>query len=74
MNRHDLKPITVGQLEMYLSNIKDKDTIVQVGFGESAHDVNFLINNNGKLALYSVVYMASQEDNIINVLSLNKLS
>lgn len=74
MSRRDLKPITVGQLEMYLSNIKDKDTIVQVGFGESAHDVNFLINNNGKLALYSVVYMASQEDNIINVLSLNKLS
>lgn len=73
MSRRDLKPITVGQLEMYLSNIKDKDTIVQVGFGESAHDVNFLINNNGKLALYSIVYMASQEDNIINVLSLNKL-
>lgn len=73
MSRRGLKPITVGQLEMYLSNIKDKDTIVQVGFGESAHDANFLINNNGKLALYSVVYMASQEDNIINVLSLNKV-
>lgn len=66
-----LEPITVGQLEDYLKLITNKDTVVQVGFGEHHQDCNFLLNINGKLALYHDVYMQEQNLNIDEVLSLN---
>lgn len=71
MSRRDLKPITVGQLEMYLSNIRNKDTIIQVGFGEQHQNCNFLLNINGNLVLYHDVYMQEQNSNFDEVLSLN---
>ena len=66
-----LEPITVGQLEDYLKLIIDKDTVIQVGFGEQHQNCNFLLNINGKLVLYHDVYMQEQGLNIDEVLSLN---
>jgi len=63
--------ITVGQLETYLSLIKDKNINVCVGFGENTRPLCFLINCSGKLLLHPGVYQGDQSDNIREVLSLN---
>ena len=66
-----MKAISVGKLETFLSLIKDKNTMVLVGYGEHYLPLKFLTNLNGNLLLHPDVYDGNQEDNLSEVLSLN---
>ena len=65
------KQFTVGELEGFLALIKNKDTKVNVGFGDSSYPLYFLINDNGSLLLHPNVYGGDQYHNLQEVLSLN---
>ena len=65
------KQLTVGELEHYLSLIKDKGTKVRVGVGEGEYPLCFLVNSSGDLLLHTALYQQKQDDNLNEVLSLN---
>jgi hypothetical protein len=65
------KQLTVGELEHYLSLIKNKDIKVCVGVGEGEYPLCFLLNNRGDLLLHTSLYQQKQDDNLNEVLSLN---
>ena len=65
------KQLTVGELEHYLSLIKNKDIKVCVGVGEGEYPLCFLLNSRGDLLLHTSVYQQKQDDNLNEVLSLN---
>jgi hypothetical protein len=65
------KQLTVGELEHYLSLIKNKDIKVCVGVGEGEYPLCFLLNSRGDLLLHTSLYQQEQDDNLNEVLSLN---
>lgn len=65
------KQLNVGELEHYLSLIKNKDTKVCVGVGECEYPLCFLLNSHGDLVLHTSLYQQNQDDNLNEVLSLN---
>ena len=65
------KQLTVGELEHYLSLIKNKDTKVRVGIGEHECPLCFLVNSCGDLLLHTALYEQTQDINLNEVLSLN---
>ena len=65
------KQITVGELEHYLSLIKNKGIKVCVGVGECEYPLYFLLNSHGDLLLHTSLYQQKQDDNLNEVLSLN---
>lgn len=65
------KQLTVGELELYLSLIKNKDIKVCVGVGEGKYPLCFLLNNRGDLVLHTDVYEQNQDENLNEILSLN---
>lgn len=65
------KQLTVGELECYLSLIKNKDIKVCVGVGEGEYPLCFLLNSHGDLVLHTSLYQQKQDNNLNEVLSLN---
>ena len=65
------KQLTVGELELYLSLIKNKDIKVCVGVGECKYPLCFLLNSRGDLVLHTDVYEQKQDENLNEILSLN---
>lgn len=65
------KQLTVGELEHYLSLIKNKDIKVRVGFGEYECPLCFLVNSSGDLLLHTALYEQTQDNNLNEILSLN---
>lgn len=65
------KQLTVGELEHYLSLIKNKDIKVCVGVGEYECPLCFLLNSCGNLLLHTSLYQQKQDNNLNEVLSLN---